>query len=132
MRRRKGFTLIELMIVMVIIAILLSLLLPGVLKGRDKAVKVKCQNNLRQCGIALYAYAGDYDGALPAPGGWATALTNNGYLDTNKVTRCPKNPVTFYPAKWSSGANLYTMSTSVVLLNCPTHNIDVYADGRVE
>jgi prepilin-type N-terminal cleavage/methylation domain-containing protein/prepilin-type processing-associated H-X9-DG protein len=84
---KKGFTLVELLVVIGIIALLISVLLPALNRAKEQANLVVCESNLRQVGSMVQIYATENHGYYPY--GWAEMLPGtenkgvyNGWWDT--------------------------------------------------
>src|SRR5688572_28020892 len=80
MKRRHGFTLVELLVVIGIIAILVALLLPALNRARAHAVNVQCLSNMRQVGQICMQYAAEYKGWLPPATPDSIAVIQSGGL----------------------------------------------------
>ena len=87
-QRRRGFTLIEMMVVVLIIAILASITAVAVNSAREKARQTDCMSNLRQLGTAIVTYRADNRGRNP---GWLSNLYPT-YIDDKRVFVCRSDP----------------------------------------
>jgi len=97
-----GFTLIEMLLVILIISILAGLLLPAIGSAREKGRRITCANNLRQIGLGMMSYAGDYGNHLPNAATcnfnginvtWDLYLATNGYTSASTF-HCSDDRVT--------------------------------------
>lgn len=135
MQKNKGFTLVEIMVVIAIIITLAGLLMPALNRARRQAKRVECINNLRQIGIALNSYALDNDGKFPDT---LQALVDNKYLSDSKMLYCPerKNEIAQY--RYKSPGTVSNVEAGTPLVECDSDNHllpnpynVLYGDGHV-
>lgn len=112
---RKGFTLIELMIVIAIIAILAAILVPNFIRARAQGQLTSCKSNLKNIATALEMYSTDHNGQYPKPGDWSSNNSVNRRAASGGLLGAYLKQI---PTCAGSGSSNY-MYTS-------THNPDTY------
>ena len=95
---RRGFTLLELLIVIAIVAIIAGMLLPALNRARERANSIACVSNLRQIQYAVGGYADDHRGIFPNV--YGNSITGDKDPDANWI-------YTIYQGKYLSGGAVF-------------------------
>ena len=114
---RRGFTIVELLVAIAIIGLLVALMLPAIQAARESARRAKCQNHLRQWGVALHLHEGTYEHfpagyRMVAPTGTCFAQLLPFVEQANLHYDREKN--------WDDPANRQAVQSQVAILICPS------------
>ena len=131
---RRGFTKIELLVVIVVLAIIVAMILPALLASRRHASHISCAGVLKQIGLSFKVWALDHDGKYPMQ----TSITNGGTMEliasgnafvhfqimsneltTTKILVCPNDGARIRADSWE---NLNNQNVSYFVGVDATHN----------
>ncbi len=130
--RKRGLTLVEVLVIIMVITILAGTFVPAATKRKQRALRIQCVNNLKECGIAFRVWSGDQTPDFPmqhsvtkggtmefssGPNAFRHFQVMSNELTTPKVLFCPadseRNPATTFDLKALPGEIPFTSNSNL-------------------
>jgi len=140
--KRRGFTLMELLVTVAIISLLAAILFPVFARARENARRASCMSNLKQIGLGIMMYVQDYDETYPPyreatsqtppfpayqSGNWEWQHIIYSYTKNTQLYHCPDGNSTYPAGDYGSyGANYYALHNGAVKMAAVTSPSTLY------
>jgi prepilin-type N-terminal cleavage/methylation domain-containing protein len=135
MHSRRGFTLVELLVVAAIIALLVAMLLPAIQSAREAARLTQCKNNLRQLGLALQNHDsahGYFPSGVVATDDNLQNGMHSGFVFLLPFVEEQALFASYDPSQpWTSDSNLAVGATRLGVLACPSNSTEAPQQGSI-
>ncbi len=135
MHSRRGFTLVELLVVAAIIALLVAILLPAIQSAREAARLTQCKNNLRQLGLALQSHDSAHgyfpSGVVAADDNFQNGRHSGFVFLLPFVVEHALFASYDQSQPWTSDSNLAVGATRLGVLACPSNSTEVPQQGSI-
>jgi prepilin-type N-terminal cleavage/methylation domain-containing protein len=121
--KSRGFTLVELLVVISIIAMLLAIMMPALSKAKNRAKQVQCKYNLKQIGTAITMYGGNNSEKYPYGNMWNFPFADSSVDDTPAGASSMSGGKIKYARPFVGNALRQYLQNQIIVFICPAFDM---------